>query len=245
MQSKKQKTVKQTIILFGSILLLTGCLDTNNMSPPGNMQSVKDSRVEVVPWWQINGIKFSLKDGGIEASYSISKITFLGTFGLTFSKKLFEEKPRPHFAETGRFEKSSLYENYKFDKLSVRDRSDIRELIVKNSDLVVAIIKDRDSVDIFLIPEGLELEVVTEGLTTNRIRDSTYNPVFDIYEERVAISRTIDEDIFKEVSDIKDIPLLKEKYGELTLWDSIKIDSIIKEVLRNDSIKKKKTFIPY
>lgn len=235
------------------------------MSPPGNMQSVKDSRVEVVPWWQINGIKFSLKDGGIEASYSISKITFLGTFGLTFSKKLFEEKPRPHFAETGRFEKSSLYENYKFDKLSVRDRSDIRELIVKNSDLVVAIIKDRDSVDIFLIPEGLELEVVTEGLTTNRIRknyyeldvrysevrelnfyrDSTYNPVFDIYEERVAISRTIDEDIFKEVSDIKDIPLLKEKYGELTLWDSIKIDSIIKEVLRNDSIKKKKTFIPY
>lgn len=214
--------------------------------------------------------KFSIDHNGISTSYTYSIATFIGTFGLTLSRKEFKKRESPIYKKTKPIEQSSLYERYKFDNFSVRDRKDVEEIRIGTNDIVVAIIKNDQNVDLFVISEGLELEIVTEGLNRTRIKDnfveidtryskikelfiyedSVPEPVYEISKDHFTRNMTLDEDIFSDVGDIVDLdydPKYKEEY--LTRHSSE--DSLLNIYLKKgykidlDSPKEsKKAFIP-
>jgi hypothetical protein len=122
-----------------------------------------------------------------------SWVTFIGTFNLSYSRDLYKNRSRMEYAKPIPIKESSMYEYYQFVDIAVRDRPEVKSLLVSKRDLVVAVIRSEDQVDLFVIEEGVSLMVVTEGITRSTIT-SDYHEI-DARQAKVReLVLTVDED---------------------------------------------------
>lgn len=204
-------------------------------------------------------IKFSLSSKGIKASFSQSLVTFIGTFSLSYSRDVYKNRPNSKYAKPAPIAESSMYQYYEFKELNIDSREKIKSFIVNQRDLVVAVIRSDDQVDLFVIDEAASLLVVTEGITRSTISkdyheiDARHAKVRELVltvnnnanKQREAIPNnyadptTIPRDILNDPSDIVDKRI--KSMSEITARS--KDYELVKEGLLtnvNDSLKQQK-----
>lgn len=148
-------------------------------------------------------IKFSLSSQGLKVSLSHSWVTFIGTFSLSYSRDVFKSRSRMEYAKPAPIQESSLYEHYQFVDINVRDRPEVKSLLVSKRDLVVAIIRSEDQVDLFVIEEGVSLMVLTEGITRSTIT-SDYHEIDARHAKVRELVMTIDEEAQRKADILPD-----------------------------------------
>ncbi len=244
------------IIYLVLTFALIGCVDPGKIPPPppGYEKDVEyGATVEVTPF--NSPITFSYDGESIKASYKLSKLTYLGTFSLKFSTTLYKKRKRPFFSDKPAEIPQRIYEEYKFEGLSLDNKVSIQEAFITNSDFIFGVIRNDEKVDIFKIPSGLSLVAILEG-RTKVIGNEKYFAVdvrnSDIIEIKL-IEDSFDEYKPKLAEDhpsnnlILEQSILQEYEQEPELSYTIRKDvkSILDSLSRNDSIKKSKPFIPY
>ncbi|WP_367390708.1 hypothetical protein [Lewinella sp. LCG006] len=201
--------MKRTLYLF-IIPLLVAC-DTSGNPSQGFVSDVGNTIADDIAAGDVSleyqpvflPIKFSLSSKGVKVSMSQSWVTFIGTFSLSYSRDLYKSRSRMEYAKPIPIEKSSLYEYYQFIDINVRERPEVKSLLVSKRDLVVAVIRSEDQVDLFVIEEGVSLMVLTEGITRSTIT-SDYHEI-DARQAKVReLVLTVDEDAQRKADILPD-----------------------------------------
>ncbi|MEL6942686.1 MAG: hypothetical protein AAFO82_08455 [Bacteroidota bacterium] len=188
--------MKRTLIFLIIFFLLSCEVPNNNYNQntvPHTPISSPDSDlgIDTKVWYEtpLLPIKISLSsDGSVSTSISFSKMTFLGKFGVTFSKKL-KLKGRPFKTPQVQERYADFSKNYEFENISL---SNTPPKYITSSDMVVSIIRDKDDVDIFVIPDGKKLLVISEGTTRTIVGKS--NVDIDVRDGKVTEIRFIKEE---------------------------------------------------
>ncbi len=201
--------MKRTLYLF-LIPLLVAC-DTSGNPSQGFVSDYDGTIVEDLVGGDISveyqpvflPIKFSLSSQGVKVSLSHSWVTFIGTFSLSYSRDVYKSRSRMEYVKPVPIQESSLYEYYQFVDINVRDRPEVKSLLVSKRDLVVAIIRSDDQVDLFVIEEGVSLMVLTEGITRSTIT-SDYHEIDARHAKVRELVMTIDEEAQRKADILPD-----------------------------------------
>ncbi|WP_020535638.1 hypothetical protein [Lewinella cohaerens] len=201
--------MKKTLYLF-IIPLLVAC-DTSGNSSQGFVSDVGNTIVDDIAAGDVSvgfqpvflPIKFSLSSKGVKVSLSKSWVTFIGTFSLSYSRDLYKGRTQMEYAKPVPIKESSMYEYYEFVDIDVRDRPEVKSLLVSKRDLVVAVIRSEDQVDIFVIEEGVSLMVLTEGITRSTIT-SDYHEIDARHAKVRELVLTVDEDAQRKADILPD-----------------------------------------